>query len=737
MAAGTRLTKSTRALSVGLAAAAIGVVLLLSGALHGAERTTWDWRVRLLAAPTEATDDIVLVFVDQESLELMSSQNGIDWPWPRSFYGFMLTFFEAAGAASVTFDIIYEDAGVFGVEDDLQMKSAAAGYGRTAYAIAMRRLGRDNPEQWPDYVSPPDLEVSGSPASMREANTYASATFPHPDVVPPNAVLGDAQQENDPDGVFRHYRLVSYHLDQAVPTLGLAPLLAADDSGLDMEFRNGKVYAGGKTIPVDRDGRVLLRYTTPERVDPVTGETVPAYHDWYPAFDVVISGFNLASGGEPTLDPALFEGKHVLIGPSAAGLLDLRPNPLNPRAPGVTAHATALDNLLANDFLRGFPTWSTILLVVLLTIAGAFAATYAEKTYTEALIIIGFLALVPLLAIGGYLLDFWVPIVVPLVALVVALAGANVANYATEGAEKRFIRGAFSQYLSPSVIADIEADPSKLELGGVERELTMFFSDIQAFTTLSEGLEPTQLAGFLQHYLTEFVEIIQSEGGTIDKFEGDAIIAFWNAPLELDDHPVRGVRAALLCQRRLAELRPLYLNKTGSIDPETGAPGVGKEIVTRIGLNTARVSVGNFGSRTRMDYTALGDGMNLAARLEGANKVFGSVLMISGATRDRLDDGFRSRELGRLQVVGRVEPVTVFQPMFASDYEADAALYRTYDEGLRLWYNNRLDEARERFASIADSDNPASRMVVQIDAWLEKPPEMRKGWSGVVSLTEK
>ncbi|MFW6293001.1 MAG: adenylate/guanylate cyclase domain-containing protein, partial [Spirochaetota bacterium] len=535
----------------------------------------------------------------------------------------------------------------------------------------------------------------------------------------------------------RHYRLVSYHLDQAVPTLGLAPLLVAGDTGLDIEFRNGVAYAGGKTIPVDRDGRVLLRYTTPERIDPETGETIAAYHTSFPAFDVVISGFNLASGGEPTLDPTLFEGKHVLIGPSAAGLLDLRPNPLIPRAPGVTAHATALDNLLANDFLQEFPMWATILLLVALAFGAAYAATRAEKTHTEALIIVGFLAFVPLLAIGGYLLGFWVPIVVPLVALVVALAGANVANYATEGAEKRFIRGAFSQYLSPSVIADIEADPSKLELGGVERELTMFFSDIQGFTTLSEGLEPTQLAGFLQHYLTEFVEIIQSEGGTIDKFEGDAIIAFWNAPLELPDHPIRGVRAALRCQRRLAELRPLYLKATGSVDEATGAPGVGKEIVTRIGLNTARVSVGNFGSRTRMDYTALGDGMNLAARLEGANKVFRSVLMISRATRDRLDEDFRSRELGRLQVVGRVEPVTVFEPMFADDYAADSRRYEIYDEALRLWYNNRLDEARERFASIADSDDPASRMVEQIDAWLAKPPETRKGWSGVVSLTEK
>jgi len=443
------------------------------------------------------------------------------------------------------------------------------------------------------------------------------------------------------------------------------------------------------------------------------------------------------TGGEPVLDPALFADRHVMVGLSAAGLLDLRPNPLNPRAPGVTAHATALDNLLSGDFLRDFPAWGTIVYLVLLTMGAAFAATFAEKTYTEVLVMIAFVALVPAVALAGYYLDFWVPIVVPLVGLFIALAGANVANYATEGAERRFIRAAFSQYLSPSVIAEIESDPAKLELGGVEKELTMFFSDIQGFTTLSEGLSPPQLAGFLQHYLTEFVEIIQSEGGTIDKFEGDAIIAFWNAPLDMQDHAALGVRAAIRCQRRLSELRPLYLNEIGFVDEETGAPGVGREIVTRIGLNTGRVSVGNFGSRTRMDYTALGDGMNLASRLEGANKVFRSTLMISHATRERLGDEFRVRELGRLQVVGRAEPVTVYEPMTRADYDEHADLYSVYDTGLRFWYNNRLDEALERFRAIADSDSPASRMVEQVEQWLERPPELRRGWTGVVSLTEK
>ena len=736
-ASGVLSTKHVRATVVGVASAVVGVVLLLTGALRGPERTTWDWRVSTLAAPTEATDDVILVLVDQESLELMSSQNGVDWPWPRSFYGFMLEFFRHADAASVTFDIILEDEGQFGVDDDRQMLTAAAEYGRTIYGAELLARRGENIEPWPSYIGRPDLTVENVPEAMRRRFTFAQASFPHQDVIPANATLAFVNQENDDDGVFRRYRLLSYHDDQPIPALASAPLAVTGDAPLLYRFEGGALYVGETRVPLDNDGNVLLRYTTPGETDPDTGARTGYLHENYPAFDIVISGFNLATGGEPTVDSGPFTGKHVFVGLSASGLLDLRPTPLDPRAPGVSVHATMLDNLLAGDYLQDLPAGASIALIVILTLAAAFAATYAQRTVTEALLSAGVLAAIVGLAVGGYLVDFWVPMVVPLVTVFLALAAANVANYATEGAQKRFIRGAFGQYLSPAVISELESDPDKLRLGGEKRELTMFFSDIQGFTTLSEGLQPEQLSGFLNHYLTELVSIIQDAGGTIDKFEGDAIIAFWNAPLDLHDHPLRAVRAALACQERLAELRPEYAKPITEAAANGEIPGVGREIYTRIGLNTAEVSVGNFGSRTRFDYTALGDGMNLASRLEGANKVFGTYAMISHATRERIGDAYPVRELGRIAVVGRLEPVTVYEPFSASDYEQRREVLETYDRALRLWYNNRLDEAREAFGSIAGDDIVAAKMVDQCDIWLATDPAERASWTGVTSLTEK
>lgn len=736
-ASGFLSSKSARALLVGAAAGLIGIALLVTGALVGPERTTWDWRVRTLASPTDATDDVVLVLVDQESLELMSSENGVDYPWPRSFYGFMLAFLDEAGAASVTFDIIFEDSGVFGVDDDQQFRAAATRYGRVVYGAELFRRDGGNPEPWPDYVQRPDIAVSGIESRGTEPIRFTQGSFPNPDVTAPNATLAFVNQDNDEDGVFRRYRLLSYHLDQPIPSLGLGPVVASREETVGLRFEGDALYMGDTRVPLDRNGAVILRYTTPGEPDPETGVAgVPLYEN-HSAFDVVISGFNIVSGGEPTLDPEPFTGKHVLVGLSASGLLDLRPTPLDPKAPGVSVHATMLDNLLAGEFMRDVPTWVTAVLLVALSVAAAFAATYAQRPATEVLIILGFLVVGPLLSIGGYLVGLWVPVVVVVVTVFVAATSANVANYATEGAQKRFIRGAFSQYLSPAVISELEADPEKLSLGGEKRELTMFFSDIQGFTTLSEGLQPDQLSGFLNHYLTAFVDIIQAEGGTIDKFEGDAIIAFWNAPLDLPDHPVRAVRAALACQRRLAELRPVYEAAIGSVDTRTGAPGVGRRIFTRIGLHSAEVSVGNFGSQTRFDYTALGDGMNLASRLEGANKVFGTFTMCSHATKERLRDAFPVRELGRIAVVGRLEPVSVYEPMLADEYALCERTVTTYEKALRLWYNNRLDEAREIFTSLADVDPVSARMVAQCDHWLSQPAEARASWNGVVTLTEK
>jgi adenylate cyclase len=307
--------------------------------------------------------------------------------------------------------------------------------------------------------------------------------------------------------------------------------------------------------------------------------------------------------------------------------------------------------------------------------------------------------------------------------VVLSLVGSSLASYATEGQQKRYIKNAFRQYLSPTVIEELIAHPERLTLGGEKRELTIFFSDVQGFTGISEALTPEDLTALLNEYLSAMTDIIQEEGGTIDKFEGDAIIAFWNAPLSQADHAVRGVRAALRCQAKLTEMRPSIRAR------------IGKDMLMRVGMNTGHAVVGNMGSKTRFDYTMLGDQVNLAARLEGINKQFGTYSMISGAVVEKIGGAFPARELSRVAVVGRKEPVTVFEPMLAEEFAARGKVLETFAAGLREYYAGHFAEADRIFSTAASADPPSAAYARKCKGLAAAPPG--EGWNGVWVMTEK
>ena len=390
--------------------------------------------------------------------------------------------------------------------------------------------------------------------------------------------------------------------------------------------------------------------------------------------------------------------------------------------PGVEIHATMLDNILSGDFMRPVPAGATILLLVLLCVGAALAAS-ASRAGLTAIVYVIFIPIAPALGIAAYAMGYWLQMVALELGVVLSLVGASLASYATEGQQKRYIKGAFSQYLSPTVIEQLIAHPERLRLGGERRELTIFFSDVQGFTGISEALTPEDLTALLNEYLTAMVDIIQGEGGTIDKFEGDAIIAFWNAPLSQDDHAVRGVRAALRCQAKLTEMRPSIKDR------------IGKNMFMRVGMNTGAAVVGNMGSKTRFDYTMLGDQVNLSARLEGINKQFGTYIMISGATVEKIAGAFPVRELSRVAVVGRKEPVTVYEPMLPEEYAARKPTLETFDRGLKEYYAGRFAEAVRVFEGIAPSDPPAASYAKKCRQLAENPVEA--GWNGVWVMTEK
>ena len=293
-------------------------------------------------------------------------------------------------------------------------------------------------------------------------------------------------------------------------------------------------------------------------------------------------------------------------------------------------------------------------------------------------------------------------------------------NYATEGRLKAFYKQAFQHYLSPAVIERLLDDPSRLQLGGERRELSIFFSDLQGFSSISERLDPHDLTGLLNEYLTDMTDIILEEDGTLDKYEGDAIIAFWNAPLDQPDHALRACRTAVRCQEKLEQRRQEF-------ERRAGAP-----FRMRIGINTGTVTVGNMGSRQRFDYTVLGDAANLASRLEGANKAFDTFTMVAESTWVQTKGAIPGREMGLLRVVGRKTPVRVFQPLTPDTPMAEEHL-QAFNQALDSCQHGRWTEALDVF-SVLDKDPLSAVYAKRCRELLDKP---EASWDGIWNLTEK
>ncbi|MFP4705666.1 MAG: CHASE2 domain-containing protein, partial [Spirochaetaceae bacterium] len=640
-----------RGLVVGVAVAGAVVGLSAAGVLEPAELITYDWRTRIVARERPpAESEVVLVMVDEESLDWALEEFGYGWPWPREIWGAMLQYFDEAGAQAVGFDILFPDFSPYGVSDDAYFARAASDYGRTVHAAFYGRGATESmPEEAPEpaVVTEDDLGLS-----------YDRVQLPNGDLVGSAAALGNVHIRSDRDDTYRRASLVSRFDGRAVPTFALAMYAvgrsegaetqgAAADEGagtepaetqgaktqgaaagqgagprtpLEVTREARDLRVGDLSVPVDDRGRSVIGFTRP-----VGG--LPEYK----ADLVLQSSLQVLGGESPQLDPEVFRNRYVLVGLEAAGLFDLRPSPVYGFTPGVEIHATILGNLLEDRFVEVPPMWMRLLYTgVIVFVAGVAAALVSRPVSTVLVYVVGipFAFVVGLAALAG---GFWLPVAAPTVGALVGIAGSVVWGYATEGRRRRFIKGAFGQYLSPTVIESLIADPSWLRLGGIRREISVFFSDVQGFTTISEALAPEDLTALLNDYLTAMTDIVLERGGTIDKYEGDAIIAFWNAPLEERDHARRAVTAALECQRRLAELRPDFRER------------VGRDLFMRVGINTGPAVVGNFGSTLRFDYTMLGDTVNLGARLEGVNKQFGTYTMISEATKGAIDVEHASR----------------------------------------------------------------------------------------------
>ena len=392
-------------------------------------------------------------------------------------------------------------------------------------------------------------------------------------------------------------------------------------------------------------------------------------------------------------------------------------------------HANLLDNLILGDyfFISDFTRLLTFVLILALGLAmGALLPRLSSLWGAFSLVLL----LTAYWGLNFYCLkqfQAWTSFIYISLTLILTWLVVMFYQYFGEEKDKRFIKSAFSQYLSPAVINALVQDPKLLKLGGEKRELTCLFSDVQGFSSISERLSPEELVELLNEYLSEMTNILLKHGGTIDKYEGDAIIAFFGAPLVQTDHALRAARAICEMQTRNAAMNQHWAS--------LGKP----QLFTRIGANTGRMVVGNMGSSLRMDYTIMGDAVNLAARLEGANKVYKNYTLISQHTQAQLTDEVVTRELDRIRVVGKAEAIAVYEVvgLAAQVKEEVSNAHKYYAKGLALYRKQEFDEARKYFAQcikLKVEDGPSLVMFERCRAFAANPP---KKWDGVFQLDSK
>ena len=384
---------------------------------------------------------------------------------------------------------------------------------------------------------------------------------------------------------------------------------------------------------------------------------------------------------------------------------------------GVETHANLLQNLLSGHFIKPLHLAWRLLLMLAIATAVAFV-TFARGTKwgaAAAVVLAGATAIVALVVFDKNALV--IPIVGPAFASLFAFLGSTSYVSVVEGKEKRMIKGAFGKYLAPAVVEELMADPSRLKLGGDRRHISMLFSDLAGFTSMSEVLDPQKLVSVLNEYLHEMAELVKDEGGMVDKYIGDAVMALYGAPNALPDHAVRVCRTALRMQRRLTELNEQWTMQ----DPDWHS------LKVRIGINTGEPVVGNIGGVDKIDYTALGDSVNLAARLEPACKTYGVGIMIAQQTREEAGSEVQVRELDMLAVYGKKEPVRVYEllALRGEDVGNMTEVLEQYSKGLVAFRDRDFELALQYFRAALDldpNDGPSLMYVERCEEYMINPP---------------
>lgn len=663
------MRKAVAGILVGIGAAAVvlaadRVLDALSGGtdatpLQAVELKTYDWRLVHTARPATARREIALVEIDEFSLRNLQPYVG-RWPWPRVVHGMLLDYLSRAPARVIAYDVNFAEADtrkgfdfgsstLSGAESDQQFVDSVKAAGNVILlADATYEAAEGTSPDFPD----PGFALKGSGVIERRV-----VFPPFGGLAAAASGLGHNLFMLDSDGPIRHAipfvrsggrELPSLGVQAALRFAGIGPgdvTLEGDglrirDHVMPLTTRRVRAQGGTETFQW-----ALINFRGPALLPDLKSHTYPTYS----AFQLLNSEEEILAGHKPEVDPSMFRNKIVFVGTTAAGLFDVFETPFSSgRMPGINIHAAVADDILSNRFMRAAPDALRVATVVVLATAIGIVATALPAWWaTVATVVV--VAMFGWTATIVFARGYWLNFSQPVLASSMALFGGVAYQYFVEGREKRKMKRLFGQYVSRDVYDQLVNNPGLARLGGQRRQMTVLFSDIRGFTTVSERGEPEEIVHTLNEYFTRMVDIVFAQKGTLDKFVGDMVMALFGAPLDDPHHAEHAVDAAL---DMIEELERLNQRWTAEGRP---ALDIG------IGINTGPMIAGNIGSEAIMSYTVIGDAVNLGSRLESLNKQYGTRIIISEATRDCLPARYVFRPLGDVVVKGKTQPVAIFE----------------------------------------------------------------------------
>ena len=688
------------------------------------------------------SDNIVIVDVDEKSIAELGR-----WPWNRSVMaGAIEKLSKDYNVKVILFDIIFAEPDPFteqceeiignikeslGIESDMlkcedndqkladairEAKNVVLGY----YFSNVEEIPEEVKTENKSYFTSRCLSSSiMGDASICNIPEYENAIPNLDKIKDASEYMGFFTIEPDNDGIFRRVPLIIKYDGEYYPALSLIGASLFLNEPIVIQMGEELLYSEGKCVSIKLGNNEIPMNPSEDKTMYLVNYYGPGRTFKYISFTDVFHG---------RADKKELQNRIVILGVSALGVYDRRPMALESEFPGVEIHANVIENILRKDYLVRIPYYMHIEALTCLLI-GIILTLLLSKTRLQ-YGILGAVIIVILYFIGVYFLftkGYYTKLTISTVEMLLLIISIATFRYITEEREKGKIREAFSYYVTKQVVDEIMKDINQLKLGGEKRLITVFFSDIRGFTSISEKLPPEILVGLLHEYLNPMTDIIFKHNGTLDKYMGDGIMAIFGAPLYSPDHAINCARASLEMIDELKKLREDW-SKRGLPDINIG-----------IGINTGEMVVGNMGSNAKFEYTCIGDQVNLGSRLEGTNKEYGTNIIASEGTIKHLNDLFIVRELDFIRVKGKKEPVRIFEIIAEKSLLKETpAWVKSFEEGLALYRDQKFEEARKKFEETIElrgEDKPSQVFLQRLEIFKEDPPP--KEWDGVFTMKTK